>query len=997
MKIKLLKQLMFLSIMLLSSVIFAQSVSGTVTGDDGPLPGVNIIVKGTQNGVSTDFDGNYSIDDVGSDAVLEFSFIGFVSQDIAVNGQTVINVQLLADAEALDEVVVIGYGTTTKKDATGSVESIRTEDFNRGVAIAPQQLLQGRIAGVNVTSNSGEPGGGTNIRVRGTASVRAGSNPLIVIDGVPLDGRDISPGSGGSSLGSTGARNPLNFINSEDIESISVLKDASATAIYGSRGANGVILITTKRGFNGAPTVGYSTSFSTSSVSNQIDVLNGDQYRSALSSEGGALANDFGDNVDAFDAITRTGTVQTHNLSISGGGDRSTYRVGLGYLDEKGVIENSGLKKYTSSLKSTFKFFKDDRLKIDVNVLYSFLQDERAPITDNAGFEGSLIGTALFWNPTLSLFNSDGTLRQGNDNDGIPAATINPLALLAHTTDNTETSRIVGSVGATFKITDNLNYKFNFGVDRSEATRRASFSRDLDVQGIWQTGRADINSIFLFSKIFEHTLNFNKDINDNFNLDALVGYSYQSFEANGHNVTGTGIDIDPGNSTDFLAGFANQTIGSFRDPTNELQSYFGRANLSFYNKYLFTVTFRADGSSKFGENNQYGYFPSAAFAWKLAEEDFIPDFFDDLKLRLGWGITGNQEFPAGSAQERFAIGSSNGQTTATLVNVPNPDLQWETSSTFNVGIDYAFFNNRLYGAIDYFNKDTEDLLFQQDAIQPAPATKFWINLPGNVRNSGVEFSIAGKVIEKDGLSLDLGFNISFIDNELTNFPFDDDQFQTGNIDGPGLSSPRAQRLADNQPLFVYKLAIWQGFDTNGNPIYSDGNGGSTTDANLHSEFVGDPNPDIILGFNANFRFMNWDLTANLNGAYGADIYNNTLNGTLIKSNLNNGRNITPNLVGNGETVATVNAISTRYLESGDYLRLSNLTVGYNFTDDILPDWIANLRLYATGQNLFVITPYSGFDPEVNTNKEADGIPSFGIEYQPYPKSRIFTFGLNVTF
>ncbi len=1006
MKINLLKQLLFLGIMLSTSIIFAQTVTGTVTGDDGPLPGVTIIEKGTQNGASTDFDGNYSID-VGADAVLVFSFIGFTSQEVAVNGQSTINVTLLVDAQSLDEVVVIGYGTVRKKDATGSVETLKADDFNKGVATSPQQLLQGRIAGVNIVAASGEPGGATSIRIRGATSIRAGNNPLVVVDGVPLDSRNTSPGGDAAGFGASTPTNPLEFINSEDIASIDILKDASATAIYGSRGANGVILITTKRGKSGAPKVTLSTSFGFSKIANTIDVLGGREYAAALASEGGATANDFGDDVNAMDAILQTGVTQKYNVSFAGGNEKNVYRISFGYLEQEGIVKTSELNKYTASFNDTYKML-DDRLKIDTKVIYSFNKNSRALITNNAGSQGSLIGTVLTWNPTLSLRNADGSIRQGYtgsfDNNN-PSLSLNPLALLEHNSDKIETSRIVASIAASFEITEGLTYKFNFGVDRSESTRKASLSRFLDINGVrlepatgLNGGVAGVNQISLFAKTFEHTLNYTKDLNDNFNFSVLAGYAYQELTASGSDAIGRNIDLDPGNDVDFLGGFSERTITSFRDPNTELESVFGRINFSVYDKYLFTGTIRGDGSSKFGENNKWGYFPAFAVAWKISEEDFASGVFNELKLRAGWGQTGNQEFPAGAAQERFSIGfDSNGNTLATLVNVANPDLQWETTTTTNIGLDFAVANNKISGSIDYFYKETEDLLFQQDVIQPAPATKFWVNLPGLNVNKGVELSLSGKVIEKEDLSFSLSGNISFLDNELKDFPFGDDAFQTGDISGPGLSNPQSQRLANNQPINIFKMAVFMGFNSAGEPVYKDGNGGLTTDANLYKEFVGNPNPDIIVGFNASLSYKNWDLNANLNGQYGGVIYNNTLNASLIKSNLTSGRNINSVLVGNTETPSSVNALSTRYLESGDYLRLSNLSLAYNFDKDKLPKYVSSIRVYATGQNLFVITPYSGFDPEVNTSKASDEVPSFGIEYQPYPRARTYSFGVNVSF
>jgi len=843
MKKNLLKSLFFLGMMLSGSIILAQTITGTVSDATGVLPGANILVKGTQNGTTSDFDGNFTLNNVPTDATLEITYLGYKAKNIAVDGKTNFKLVLQPTAQSLNEVVVVGYGSVRKKDVTGSVSSVKSDEFNRGVTTSPQQLLQGRVAGVNVVQSSGEPGGATSIRIRGATSVRAGNNPLIVVDGVPLDGRNTSSGFGDAGFGSGGATNPLDFINSNDIASINILKDASATAIYGSRGANGVILITTKRGKLGETKVNLSSSLSVSSIANTINVLNGKQYGAALTSEGGAIANDFGGNVNAMDAILRNAITQNHNVSFSGGTDKSLYRVSFGYLNQEGIVKTSQLDKYSATINNTYKLLKDDRLKIDTKLIYSFNSNSRALITDNAGFEGSLIGTALMWNPTLALRNADGSIRQsytGSFDNNQPSQSLNPLALLKYSSDRTETSRIVGSISATFEIIKGLNYKFNIGIDRSESTRRASLSRNLDLNGIrfnvgtgLTGGRADLNSVYLFSKTFEHTLNYIKNLNEDISLNALVGYAYQEQDARGSNATGKNIDLDPGRGADFLGGYSETTVNSYRDPNNKLESVFGRVNLSAYDKYLLTATLRADGSSKFGKNNQWGYFPAVAVAWKISKEDFVPKFFDNLKLRIGWGETGNQEFPAGAAQERFTIGFNSNGTTATLANVANPDLKWETTTTTNVGIDFAVFKRRLSGSVDYFYKETKDLLFQQNVIQPAPATQFWLNLPGKVQNDGVEISLNGKVIQKEDLSLNISGNVSFLNNKLKNFNFGNDAFQTGNIDGPGLSSPRAERLANNQPLNVFRMAVFKGFDSNGDAVYKDGMGGLTTDANLH--------------------------------------------------------------------------------------------------------------------------------------------------------------------
>jgi iron complex outermembrane receptor protein len=1000
MKKKLLKNVFCVIATLFSFAVFAQNtVSGVVTHNSVPIPGVNVVEKGTTKGAVTGFDGDYSIN-VAENATLVFSYVGFKTVEVKVNGQSTIDITLEEDIASLDEVIIVGYGTTTKKDQTGAVESVSAKDFNKGVQTNATELIQGRTAGVQVTTSSGEPGGGANIRIRGGATLRAGGNdPLYVVDGMLLSSSSPSAGGADIGFGSSSGKNPLNFINPNDIENISILKDASATAIYGARGANGVVIITTKKGKFGEPSISYNTTFGVGEIANSIDLLNGNQYRAALSSEGGATANDYGGNVDALDAISQTALATNHNLSILGGGEKSKYRYSVSAFDQEGVLEKSRLRNYSASMSNSYRFLKDDRLKLDVNLIASYTKDDRLPITNDADFNGNLIGAALFWNPTAPLRNSDGSFRQRQpgtfDNTGA-AFSNNPLAILNLTNIQEESSRIVGNIAATYTIIDGLDYKFNFGVDRGESNNRSNTSRNLDIEGIFGRGIAANSNIITFSNLIEHTLSYKKQFSDNFNINALAGYGFQRFQARGYTAQGENIGLDPGNTNDFLNGFNEREISSFKDPTSDLESWFGRAVFNFHEKYSVTATFRADGSNKFGANNEWGYFPALAAAWRVDEEDFVPEFFDQLKVRASWGQSGNQNFPAGASLTRFLVGNDNdGSTTAQQATTANPNLQWEVNETINFGVDFAFLNNRLSGSIDIFKRDTDQLLFLADAIQPAPAgTRIWTNIDGVVVNEGLEITLFGDIINTEDWSFTLGGNFSFLRNELQDF---EGGIPTGNIDGAGLTGNFSQFIVDGQPINSFFMPEFAGFNSDGLPQYLDSAGNLTTNASTEAEsrFVGDPNPNLIVGLNASLAYKNFDVTVNMNGAFGHQLYNNTAN-TLFKGNLNNGRNILPGLVGNGEDVASTNAVSTRFLEDADFLRLNNLTFGYNFDEDRLPAYIKGLRIFATGQNLFVITDYSGFDPEVDTIKARDGVTSFGIDYQSFPRARTFAVGLNVS-
>jgi iron complex outermembrane receptor protein len=997
----LLKHAFYIMAMLFSTAMLAQvTVTGVVSDQMGPLPGVNVLEKGTQNGTVTGFDGDYSLE-VAEGATLVFSYVGFKTKEINIGDQTTIDVTLEEDAAKLDEVIVVGYGSTTKQDRTGAVETVSAEDFNKGVQTNATDLLQGRTAGIQITAAGGEPGGSTDVRIRGAASLRGDNNPLYVVDGM-LIGGDSSAGSADVGLGNTPNKNPLNFINPSDIENISILKDASATAIYGARGANGVIIITTKKGKFGEPTVSYNAFFGAAEVANPLDILTGQQYRNALASDGGNPDNDFGANVDAFDAITRTALVSNHSLSFIGGDEKSKYRYSLSALDQEGVVEGTGIQNYTASLSNSYRFLKDDRLKVDANLIASYVRDDRELITNNADFEGNLIGTALFWNPTLPLFNDDGTYRQPppgfSDSTGT-ADTRNPLAVLDYTEISSETSRIVGNLAARFDITSDLEYKFNIGVDRAESNNRTSASRDFATDRIFGRGEAVNANRTAFTYLIEHTLNYQKEFGDDFKVNALAGYAFQEITGRGFSAEGRNISFDPGDENDNLGGFTERFVSSFEQPTELLESWFGRAIFDAYGKYTLTATFRADGSNKFGVNNQWGYFPAFAAAWKIHEEDFAPDFFDQLKLRASWGQSGNQNFPAGASRGRRNVGTATTEDeVSTVVNeptAPNPDLKWEVNETVNIGVDFAFLDNRISGSIDVFRRDTQDLLILQEPIQPAPRDTFiWQNIDGNTINTGLELGIFADVVNTEDWSFTFSGNVSFLQNELRNF---DGAIDVGPISGPGLTGAFAQRIEGGQPVNSFYLAEFAGFDDSGVPQYFTADGGLTPNASTEAErrYLGDPNPNMLIGLNFNVRYKNIDLSANLNGAYGHQLFNNTAL-VLNKNNLNANRNTLIDNIGNGETPGPA-AVSSRYMESGDFLRLNNLTLGYNFDNENLPDFIKNLRVFATGQNLFVITPYSGFDPEVNTGNTLNNIPSFGLDYLVYPRARTFTVGLSAMF
>lgn len=1033
MKITLLKSYLLIGAFLCFGLAKAQDVSGSVSDANGPLPGASVVVKGTTNGTQTDFDGNYNLSNVDNDATLVFSYIGFKTMEVAVNGQSSITVTLIEDAEALEEVIVIGYGTTTVKDATGSVSAVTAKDFNGGAISSPEQLIQGKTAGVQITQSSGEPGGGISFNIRGSNSVRSNNNPLFVVDGVPLGGGDSSPQGSDIGFGSSGSRNPLNFLNPNDIESISILKDASATAIYGSRGANGVVIITTKTGKASAGGVWeFSSNLSIAKPANEYDLLDRNKFLAAVTQFGGnASDQDFGANTNWQEAVTRTVASQNQNLSYSNNYGDGSIRATFGYGKQFGVIEKSSLERISGRVNAIHRFF-DDKLTLNLQATISRINDESAPLSGSAGFQGDLLGSAYSANPTWPN-------RAGFDAGG----QINPANLLAFTESITNTSRALLNFSATYDITSELTGKVNVGYDNSESTRGSVISSDIlgITNGTPGNGRGSLNDLNNENKLLEVTLNYKKEF-ENSNLDVLLGYSFQDFNVNGRNAQGFGFGTTSMNqmradlettantiersingsyqqygydtrSTEVFvnrlfpepaqdnigipSGVKHQSFwGDTFNNTSELQSFFGRVNYGIVNKYLFTATVRADGSSNFGSDNQYGVFPSAAFAWKLNEEDFIGDNVSTLKLRLGYGITGNQDglgYGNFTRRQRYAAPSIQNsgdidRTGLTDVSFANPALKWEETTSYGVGLDFGFNNDRLTGTIDVYRKETTDLLLKVQAAQPSPQPTFFQNLDALVLNQGVEFSLAYDFVQSEDFNWDASFNISYNENEIQDFG---GLIPAGTIRGQGLSGAYSQILAGNQPLFSYFLRKFEGFNANGQPI-----GDVQT-------FVGeDALPDINAGFSTNLSYKNWSLSTYLAGQFGFSIYNNTQNAFFTAGAIANARNVTPDVLTSGEAGNAEAAVSTRFLEKGDFVRLQNATLGYQ-----VPlsgeGTFKSLRLSVTGQNLFIITDYSGIDPEISvspgssSNNLLNGIPIAGIDYTAYPRPRTITFGINATF
>ncbi|MBN2520015.1 MAG: SusC/RagA family TonB-linked outer membrane protein, partial [Bacteroidales bacterium] len=883
-----------------------------------------------------------------------------------------------------------------KKDLTGSLATLKEDDFNTGIITSPAQMMQGKVAGVRIISNNGEPGAASNIQIRGTNSIRTNQQPLYVVDGIPLDIQGATPGATMSAGWASGAiSSPFNFINSEDIESIDILKDASATAIYGSRGANGVILITTKKGEREKMGIVYSSYYSFSKIPKTLDVLTADEFVKYRVEELGIDEDDFshfGSSTNWQDEIYRTAFTNNQNISISGGDEKNNYYASFSYLNQEGIIKKSNLERYTGRINFIKKAF-NDRLIIDSRLTATQVNNQQLPIGGTTTADGDLIIQAIQANPTMPAYDSLGEPFQVQ---GI----INPVAWLEYIDSKTNTNKILVGVSPSFEIYKGLIYKLNLGIDHSYSIRREDlYNKLISTQGLG--ANAAIGNKEISNYIIENTLTYSKEIAEVHKINLLAGQSYQKFFTQGLGLGASGVQ-----SSDLIRPVYN--IGANTDEyiyswaeKNEMQSFFGRVNYNFKERYLITATFRRDGSSKFGTENKYGNFPSFAFAWRASEEEFIRNIgiFDNLKVRIGWGKTGNQEI--GGKHSLFTLESANNATayldggnnlTAGLVltKTPNPFVAWETTVSTNFGLDFGFFSNKLYGSIEYFNKKTTDMLLDVPSKQPAPTPTQIINVPnGSVLNTGFEFELNAVVLSKNDFFWELSFNFTTIDNVVKDIPVS--LILTGRGSGQGMSGTYVQAIANDYPMNTFYGYKFRGWDSEGRALYDTNSTGGDTVV-----FLGSPHPDFTWGFTSNFKYKNFDFSFFIEGVKGGLIYNNTANSIGLTGNLRSSLNTFPETLETGENPRNPLRFSDRFLEDASYIRLSNATIGYTIPFKNI-NRIDNLKLYISGTNLFLITDYSGYDPDVNTDASVEGVNTMGIDNSNYPKSRSVIFGLNLTF
>ncbi|MCL5127965.1 TonB-dependent receptor [Algibacter sp. L4_22] len=966
-----------------------KTVNGVVVDESGvPLPGATIVLKGTSTGASTDFDGLFSIQ-AAIGQTLQISFVGYESKDVVI-ASTELKVSLKPLNAMLDEVLIVGYGQQTKKDLTGAVTQLSAGDFKKGVNLSPDNLLQGKVAGVRVVQSSGEPGAGVNVSIRGVGSIRSGSSPLFVVDGVPLSNNNVSAASPNVGLGSSSAKNPLNFLNTSDIASITVLKDASAAAIYGARGSNGVVIITTKKGKTGDATITVDSYLSVASVIKKTDVLSASEYRNAITEP----AYDHGGNTDWQDELLRSAVTQNNNFSFAKKTETGNYYTSLSFMDQEGIVETSGFKRTTARLNAEESFLDNKRLKVKVNLTASQINETGVPNGANAGSDGQLIIHALMANPTQPVFTEDGGFTNFNLNQNY-----NPMYLLDIYDDRTQTLRVLGNIETSFRIIDGLEYKFNYGIDRSVSERNSTIypnATDRTPDGAYVQNNLDSQSTLM-----EHYLTYRFDLNKS-KFEVLGGFSYQEFDFSGTNFSLTGIDEqDTGVAPEYDPGYSGEQsgVGGYAQ-VNELQSYFGRLNYNFDDKYLLTASLRADGSTRFGENNKYGYFPSFALGWNLDNENFIGEAenIDQLKLRMSWGQTGNQEVQNKITQASYSQSASGGYylyddynlINGIVVNrTANPDLKWEVVTQLNVGVDFSLWNNKLYGSLDYYNKTTTDAILNIPSEPLSPTTTVWKNIDGKIVNKGFEFSLGTNLITTDDFSWNLDVNGATLNNEIQDLPVS--ELYSGDVAGPGLSGVYANIYKSGYEAGSFYMLKHLGFDADGKDIFEDFNNDSVINTEDRQIFEG-ALPNFTFGLNTNLSYKRWDLSLAFIGQTGGLLVNNT-NLALNINNIVSDRNVLSEFYNDGASFTNQPQLSTLYLEKSDFIRLNNARLGYSIDTDALNiTWLQGLNLYVSGQNIFTITNYSGFDPLVNSPRAAGGNQSIGIDYTTYPSSRSFLLG-----
>lgn len=991
--------LMFIVGLFLSVNTFAQQivVKGIVKDTTGePIIGANVIVKGTTNGTITDFDGNFLLNANKGDIII-ISFIGYRSQEAQAAAS--MNIILKDDTELLDEVVVIGYGSVKKDDLSGSVVAIKAEEMNKGAVTSPQELIMGKVPGLSVSQGDGAPGAGSTIRIRGGASLNASNDPLIVIDGIPVS-NDAAPGT----------PNALATINPNDIETFTVLKDASATAIYGSRASNGVIIIQTKKGTQDKIKVSYSGTFTAKDPYKRIETLDAQSFREVMQAqypEGTAQSADIqrilnvypNQSTDWQDAIYQTGLSTDQNIGIAGKAGFMPFRLSLGYNTEKGTLKTSKYERYTGAVNLSPKFF-DNHLSVDINV--------KGTINKNRFADSGAVGAAAFFDPTKPIYDEENRYN-GYWNWGIvqgaqaDLATQNPLSLLYDRNNHGTTKRSLGNIQLDYKIhgLEDLHANLNLGYDVAKTTGRNFVNSNSVQSSLDKTftglGQGNTWNNLRRNHLLDFYMNYAKNIESiKSNFDIMAGYSWQHFYYANHDITYSNPTEDLGAKEGYT--YDENERHYIRDDhrripyENYLISFFGRLNYNFMDRYLLTATLRRDGSSRFSENNRWGLFPSAALAWTINNEPFMKateNVLSKLKLRLGYGVTGQQEIGDYQYITSYSF-STNPNTTylGTTLLKPNgysPDLKWEQTTTYNVAIDFGFLNNRINGSIEYYQKHTKDLL---NTISAAAGTNF-INLitanVGKMKNKGVEANVNAIAIQSKDFTWEVGYNITWNDSKITKLT------TTFNPDYQGIDAGTNQKHQVGEMPGTFYL-YQQVYDENGKPIQNAfvdrNNDGQITEADRYLTHKS-PMAKVYMGFSSQFSYKKWDLGFNLRANFGNYVYNGVASGNSTSNNYGGKGFITNLYNGFQDTGFTLlntseQMASDYFLENASFLKMDNLTLGYSF-QNLFAAKLSG-RISASVQNVFTISKYSGLDPECGA-----------IDSNIWPRPRTYTIGLNLNF
>lgn len=1031
MKPNLRKNKLILILSILCFQTLAQSVN-TVTGlvtdaSKVPLPGVSITVEGTTKGTTTDKDGKYSMSGVKNTDKLVFSYVGYVARTFLIGKQTTINISLSSDDKTLDEVVVVGYGTQRKVETTGSIATLKAEEILQTPVANIAQGIQSRVAGMQITQNSGSPGGSISVRVRGTNSIGGSSEPLYIVDGIQLDGSAESPSAQVTLAGNAGVNldnkssasvSPLNSINPNDIESIEILKDASAAAIYGSRAANGVVIITTKQGKSGATKITYDGYRGIQQVNKLVPMLNATQM-GELENEIYKNPNRFPDPASLGEGTTwqkivfRDAPIQSHQLTISGGNDKSKISVGLNYFNQDGIVINSDYSRYSLRLNLTHQANK--WLKIGTSIIGSRGITNRVQTAGSAqdGANQGVLGAALSAPPVKKPFNDDGSFSGFNT---VPynyyGELRNPIAI-AGIYDRTTSDNILTNLYFEFNLAKGLTYRSSFNLNKTNTLLDMYVPRTVQTESeINSSGGLGGNAIKVNSNAFnvlhESIFTYTKKLAKEHNLKLTGVYGYQNNTNNSNTIQASRFPNDA-TKNEAVALASVVTVNSGRS-MDELVSYMGRINYGFKNRYFLDITTRIDGSSKFGSNNKYGFFPAIAGAWRIIEEPFLKDskIFSDFKLRGSFGMTGNaaglsayQSLGLVVASNGFSYPFNNALGIGVAPSgIANPDLKWEKSEQLNLGLDLSFFNNRVSLVADVYQKTTDDLLFTKQL----PLSSGYGNIIGNfasLENKGIELATRVAVLNK-AVKWNVGANYSVNRNKLLSLADGAQEFVVSNYNV----------LKVGYPVGTFKTYVWDGiFQTGESFLPGAGSprvgGGKEKDVNGDGKITGedqvitgDANPDFIFGITTDVRYKNFDFNVFLSGVYGNQIFN------LMRYTFENpigGRNALAGLANRWSPTNPVNdfvsgnqsgriPLADRFLEDGSFLRCKNISLGYTFPKI---KGISNLRIYVSANNLFTITNYTGFDPEVNSFGNSN--VNIGVDNLVYPVAKSYIGGLQITF